>query len=151
MTAQTVSKLSAYMLPADPQKILLPAEVVVDVTSVSTMIPVSKKPSWFLGKLGWQGRTLPLVAFNRLNSEDARLGQIRYAAVIRTRNVSEELPLFAIALSSPGRELEISRVDLKPKLGMKTEASMSVADFGGDTLYIPDIDYIESRVAEEQT
>jgi len=109
---QQYEKISAYILPADPEKILLPADLVVDVTSVSTMIPVSKKSPWFLGKLGWQGRTLPLIAFNRINTDDGRLGQIRYAAIVRTPNTSGELPLVAIALNAMGRVAEIRREEL---------------------------------------
>lgn len=143
-------KISAYVLPADPEKILLPSELVVDVTSVSTMIPVSKKSPWFLGKLGWQGRTLPLIAFNRINSDDGRLGQIRHAAIIRTPNRSGELPLVAIALNATGRITDISRQDLIASSAAASKASISIAEFEGATYYIPDLEYIETIVMSEQ-
>jgi len=152
MNTTAPSVINAYVLPADPEKVLIPEDVVVDVTSVSTMIPVSKKSPWYLGKLGWQGRTLPLVAFNRINSsDDARLGQIRYAAVVRTPNASNEMALIAIALSAKGRVAQISRAELAAKPMNSHKASLAIAEYEGGTYFIPDLSYIEQLVAKEQT
>jgi len=151
MNAEMVNELEAYILPANPQNVLLPASAIVEVVSVATMIPVSKKPNWFLGKLGWQGRTLPMVAFSRMNSPDVQLGQFRFAAIIRGSKDVTELPLYALALSSSAKQLTLKRAQVQALQDSTGMAAAAVVSLGRDPLYIPNMDYVESQIIEHQT
>lgn len=151
MNADVINEIEAYILPANPLQALLPASAVVEVVSVATMIPVSKKPNWYLGKLGWQGRTLPMVAFSRLHMPDAAMGQFRYAAIVRTANATEELPLFALALSEPAKKFVLQRNAIVNADAELTDSTAAYVMVGQEAMYIPNINYIEALVASEQT
>mgnify|MGYP003385327257 CR=1 FL=1 len=141
--------ITAFLLPIDPDKLLLPNTSIAEVISVATMIPVAKKPNWFLGKLGWHGRTLPIISFGRIDSKVDKLGQFRHAAIIRGGNFPEELPVFAIALSEPPRMMRLTRADMitvEEEVGLATQAIVEVA---GHRAIIPNIAYIEKMLIEE--
>lgn len=141
--------ITTFILPIAPDNLLLPNTSIAEVISVATMIPVAKKPNWFLGKLGWHGRTVPMVSFGRLNHDDDKLGQFRHAAIIRGGNFPKELPVFALALSEPPKMLRLTRADMvtvdEPH-GNATQAIVEVAD---ERAIIPDIAYIEKMLIEQ--
>ena len=141
--------ITAFLLPTDPEKLLLPNTSIAEVISVATMIPVAKKPNWFLGKLGWHGRTLPIISFGRINNEEDKLGQFNHAAIIRGGNFPEELPVFAIALSEPPRMLKLIREDIVSvdvEMGRATQAVVEIAD---QWAIIPNISAIEKLIIAE--
>lgn len=142
-------EITTFLLTIDSGKLLLPNTSITEVISVATMIPVAKKPNWFLGKLGWHGRTLPIISFGRINNKIDDLGQFRHAAIVRGGNYPEELPVFAIALSEPPRMLRLTRADMvsvEEDLGLATQAIVEVA---GQKAMIPNLAYIEKLLISE--
>lgn len=148
---QSDNTLTAFLLSMDDYRMLVPNTTLIEVMSVATMIPVSKKPNWFLGKLGWHGKTVPMIAFNRMNDEDQRLGRFQHAAVVQGGNFVKELPAFAIALSQPPKMLHLTADDItafENELGPASAAEVEVA---GQRAYIPNMAYIEATIIANLT
>ncbi len=143
--------ITAFVLPLDPDKLLLPNSSIAEVVSVATMIPVAKKPTWFLGKLGWHGRTVPIVSFGRLNDNVDRLRQFKHAAIIRGGNHPEELPVFAVALNEPPKMYRLTKADLISVEAPVGVASLAIVEVAGQQVTIPNVEFIEEKILAELT
>jgi len=141
--------LTTFLLPIAPEKLLLPNTSIAEVISVATMIPVAKKPNWFLGKLGWHGRTLPIISFGRINNAIDTLDQFKHAAIIRGGNFPEQLPVFAIALSEPPRMMRLTRADMISVDEAMGAATQAVVEVAGQRAIVPNVAYIEKLLVDE--
>ncbi len=59
-------EIRGVLIPISGARLLLPNATVAEVITLSTPEPVEGTPDWLLGRVGWRGWRLPLVAFSVL-------------------------------------------------------------------------------------
>ncbi len=59
-------EIRGVMIPISGGRLLLPNATVSEVITLSTPEPIEGTPDWLLGRVGWRGWRLPLVAFSAL-------------------------------------------------------------------------------------
>src|SRR5690625_2399037 len=59
-------EIRGVLIPISGARLLLPNATVSEVITLSTPEPIPGAPDWLLGRVGWRGWRLPLVAFSTL-------------------------------------------------------------------------------------
>src|SRR5699024_5995372 len=59
-------EIRGVLIPISGGRLLLPNATVSEVITLSTPEPVPDTPDWFIGRVGWRGWRLPLVAFSTM-------------------------------------------------------------------------------------
>lgn len=59
-------EIRGVLIPVSGGRLLLPNAAVAEVITLSTPEPIEGVPEWLLGRVGWRGWRLPLVAYSML-------------------------------------------------------------------------------------
>lgn len=144
-------EIRGVMVPVTDGRVLLPNATVAEVISYTRPEPVPNAPAWLLGRLAWRGWRLPLFSLPMLagQMEDESRSNAR-VAVLKALGGNAGLPFLALLaqgfprLTTITQELLIPTSDEHPHApGVRAE--VLVRD---DRAIIPDLDAIESMVAE---
>lgn len=74
-------ELYSLLVPLNGQRLLVPRTCVAEVMGYNAPIPVEGTPDWFLGRVNWSGRSIPLASFEGAMGEDVPdlIGRARIA------------------------------------------------------------------------
>ena len=64
-----VEELYSLLVPLANERLIVPRACVAEVVRYARPDPVDGTPDWYLGQFAWNGRELPLVAFEGLIGE----------------------------------------------------------------------------------
>ena len=146
----TALDLSALLLPVSGQLLVVPSVVVAEIIKRRPLEPPPDAPDWLLGHVKWHQESVPVLSFEALNRSGVaeeqtgsrivifaclgEAGTTRHYALL-TRGVPNLLRLTAEVLEQIG--------GLNP--GPAERMKISVY---GKAAAIPDLDYIEHRLAD---
>lgn len=139
-------------IPLHGELILLPNAAVAEVTGYVRPEPLPDAPDWYLGKIEWRERKVPLVSFEIASGGGAVSGGTgARIAVLNTLNANPRVPYIAIVTQGiPSlklvRERQITNDDVMPR----RPSVASVVKLDGNSLLIPDIDDLEKRIERLQ-
>jgi chemosensory pili system protein ChpC len=147
-------ELYSLLVPLNGQRLLLPRTCVAEVIGYNAPIAVEGAPEWFLGRVNWSGRNIPLVSFEGAMGDDVPdlLGRARIAI------------LHAISgrLNPPAYGILTLGFPQLVKVNAKVLSTDQQGTFGADSPVIcrvnmlnerpliPDLDRLEKMVAEAQ-
>jgi chemosensory pili system protein ChpC len=143
------AEIRGVLIAISGGRLLLPNATVSEVITLSTPEPVEHTPDWLLGRVGWRGWRLPLVAFSPLAGLPEREGALNSrVTVLKVFGGNPHMPF--IALVTQGF----------PRLTTITEDGLAAADddaplppgvqayvrIGDNDAIIPDLAYIERTI-----
>ncbi len=151
--AERVAEVYSLLIPLADARLLVPRACVAEVIGYQPPTPVDGAPPWYLGIVNWNARTLPLVSFegtcgmavppssgrSRIVVFHALLGRVEagYVAI-----VSQGFPQLVRVGS------DVVRPDPSRSFPERMPVICQVRMLN-ETPWVPDLERLESLVAEE--
>ncbi len=143
--------IHCLMISLSEETILLPNAAVAEVIGYVQPEPLEGSPAWFLGRIGWRERLVPLISLEiatisndnaKPNMEGTRI------AILNTLNGNPNVPYIGIVTQGIPRlgvihDSDISTIETLPG---KRQSIAEIANFNGQEVIIPDIDDLENRI-----
>lgn len=146
---QRLETIHCLLLPLNREIAVLPNAAVAEITAYTEPEPVAEAPQWYLGKLTWRDRRIPLISFEAASGgEAAAINRNCRIAVLNTLNGNPNLPYIAMVIRGLP-SLQVIRPDSArftdgiPQQCQSISASVNV---NGTDALVPDIDDLESRI-----
>ncbi len=148
-----VTELFCTLLPLEGERLLLPRACVAEVAAWNVPVAVEGAPAWLLGRLGWNGTTVPVVSFEALQGREVPLatGRTRVALLrvlgsrlggqwigIVTQGFPQGLRVTRDSLRTAGGDLPAGRGPVLCRVLMMGESPL-----------VPDLEALEAMVADE--
>ena len=142
-------ELNCVMIPTSGLQLLLPNVSVAEIVPSRRMKALEHGPSWCIGFIGWRGRTVPVVHYVGFTGIDVHPRSAPRCMVImnRARSVSGP-PFYALAAEGLPRMLQLADGDVNTCDGELGPADVMHVSVGTETAIIPNLGYIEDRLAE---
>lgn len=143
-------EIRGVLIPISGGRLLLPNATVSEVITLSTPEPVADTPDWLLGRVGWRGWRLPLVAFSKMAGLPEPEGMLNSrVTVLKVFGGNPRMPYVAMVTQGFPRLTTIRDDSLVPAsdgeaLPAGIHLRVQVRD---DEAIIPDLGYIEREVA----
>lgn len=143
--------IRGVLIPISGGRLLLPNTTVSEVITMSTPEPIEGAPEWLLGRVGWRGWRLPLVAFSMLAGLHRQHGALNSrVTVLKVYGGNPRMPFIALVTQGFPRLTTISEdilvaVDDGDELPPGVRQRVLVHD---EEAIIPDLATIEYLVAE---
>ncbi len=147
-------ELYSLLVPLNGQRLLVPRTCVAEVTGYNAPIAVPGTPDWFLGRVNWSGRSIPLVSFEGAMGGDVPdlLGRARIA-IIHAISGRLKPPAYGIlTLGFPQLMKVNARVLSTDEHGVFGEDSPVIcrANMLNERPLIPDLDRLEAMISGAQ-
>lgn len=143
--------IHCLMITLSEETIILPNTAVAEVIGFVKPESLEGAPNWFLGRISWRERQVPLISFGMASASgesDVTRKKGDRIAILNTMNGNAEIPYIGIVSQGIPR-LSVIRNDDISSLEVNPSNRQSVAEIvtvDGQSLVIPDIDDLESRV-----
>jgi len=144
--------IHCLMITLSDETILLPNAAVAEVVGFFAAEPLEGSPNWFLGRISWRERLVPLISFEdasvSASAEAHNIKQGNRIAILNTLNGNAAVPYIGIIVQGIPR-LSVVRSDGISTIETKPENRQSVSEIvevEGQQLVIPDIDDLEKRL-----
>lgn len=145
-------ELYSLLIPIHGERLLVPRLCVAEVVSYTEPTPpVEADPDWFLGHVGWNGREVPVAAFETLlNGEPPQTRGRTRIVVFHALNGQLKQGYFGLLTQGFPQLVRVNRdvllVDPDSQLDEGSPAHCRVRMINEYPL-IPDLEQIEARIA----
>ncbi len=141
-------QMPSLLLPLGEKYLLLPNVSVAEILLSGEPDELDGAPAWVLGAFKWRGLTVPLISFARLNGDGSGPHSIERVAVVNGITGRESLPFYAVAIEGVPRQMRV----LADEIAIDEQAEPGAAELsrvrvGGEIAAIPDLAFIEERLA----
>ena len=156
VTENVSDVLHCLMITLSDETIILPNTAVAEVIAFTKPEPIEGSPSWFLGRISWRERRVPLISFGMASSAaDSELERKKgdRIAILNTMNGDANIPYIGIVSQGIPRlnvlhSKDISTIQSNPDDRLSV---LEIVNLDGMTLVVPDIDDLEKRLKEIHT
>ncbi len=151
--AESMAEIYSLLVPLATERLLIPRSCVAEVIGFQPPLEMTGAPPWYLGLVGWNGRSVPLVSFEGCCGENIPPASSRSRIVI-LHAVSPRVDAGFIALVSQGFpqlvrvSKEIVAVDDSRTFAAHSPVICQISLLNESPL-VPDLDLLEKMVAEE--
>jgi len=143
--------IHCLIISLSEELVLLPNAAIAEVVGYIEPEPLAGSPAWFLGRVTWRERLVPLISLevatqsNETSGTGAKGTRI---AILNTLNGNPELPYIGIVSQGiPSLSVihpnDISSVETLPG---SRQSVAEIAKINEQELIIPDIDDLENRI-----
>lgn len=147
--SEELNELSCVLIPLDGTQLLLPNVSVAEILPWRRVKVLKDTPDWCLGLLGWRGETIPVIRFEAMNGDGAATRKAGRCMIVMNRaRSSNGLPFYALAAEGLPRMLQLTADDLSNQSGRLGPAESVAVKLGTESAVIPNLDFIETRIAE---
>lgn len=146
---QRLETVHCLLLPLNRDIAVLPNAAVAEISSYAQPEPVGDAPEWYLGKLTWRDRRIPLVSLESASGgEPAEINRNCRIAVLNTLNGNPNLPYIAIIIRGlPSLQvIKPDTVQYTDKQASGRQSITATVKVNGTEAIVPDIDDLESRI-----
>ena len=150
---QATDTIHCLQIPMYEESVLLPNAAVAEIISYTSPDPLSDAPEWYLGKIEWRERKIPLISFE-VASGGQNPGSLQGSriAVLNTLKGNPRMPYIAMVTQG------IPSLKLVREQQIQTDADnskdrQSVAGYvrlDNVSLLVPDLDDLEARIERLQ-
>ena len=139
------------LIPLSEGALLLPNAVVAEVIGYRVPEPVEGAPDWFLGRVAWREKLLPVISFEKVLGRTA--GEVGHRArIIIVYGLGGDgvtLPYYAILARTIPRLSQVSAVNIEEHpddAQHDTVAAHVLVD--GEEAWIPNVDALTNMINE---
>jgi chemosensory pili system protein ChpC len=148
-------EIYSLLVPLAGARLLIPRACVAEIMGFQPPSAMIGAPPWYLGLVNWNGRQAPLVSFEGLCGQATPPVSGRSRLVL-LHALGERLDAGAYAIVSQGfpQLLRVNADVIRPDPGYVVVAGDPVlcrVRMLNETPWIPDLDRIESMIADETT
>ena len=142
--------LHCLMISLSEEVILLPNAAVAEVIGYIKPEPLEGSPNWFLGRITWRERLVPLISIEVASSSSDKNVSLEGSriAILNTLNGNPEVPYIGIVAQGIPRLNVIHNEDITSieTLPANRQSIAEIANANGQEVIIPDIDDLENRL-----
>jgi len=144
--------IHCLMITLTDEVMLLPNAAVAEVVGFIEPEALDGSPHWFLGRITWRERLVPLISFEDVSanagSEAQNIQRGNRIAILNTLNGNDATPYIAIITQgipslSVIRSDDITTIEAMPE---NRQSVSEIVEVDGQQLIIPDIDDLEKRL-----
>jgi chemosensory pili system protein ChpC len=150
--SETVEELPTFLVPLQKSNILLPKSSVAEIIPYEPLQRIQDSPDWFLGLLSWRGVQVHVLSFEMLARTGASFSLMSVASaslvICTTLGGQEDLHYFALVAQALPRLMNLTAEELIESQEDTVETELSIVRLNGQPAVIPDLEYIESCLAD---
>ena len=147
-------ELYSLLVPLVEDRLIVPRACVAEVVRLSRTEPVPGAPEWLVGTLDWNGRTVPVVAFESMLSRSLPENSSRTRVVVfHATNAQLRSAYYGIMTQGFPQLVRVNRDVLKvdTSAGFSDDAPVVTrVRMINEYPLIPDLETIEERLVEAQ-
>ena len=145
------NELSCVLIPTPGTQLLLPNVCIAEIVPWRRIKALKSGPDWCMGHVGWRGKNLPVVHYAGFDEQDMDQRHTARCLVVMNRARHSSGPAF-YALASQGlpRMLQLAAEDIRNLDQPLGTADAMRVEVGTEAAVIPNLAYIEDRLAELQ-
>ncbi len=148
-----IEELYSLLVPLSEGRLVVPRACIAEVTGYSQPETVSGAQSWLLGRMEWNGRSIPLVSFEGACGEAMpRTGPRSRVVVFRTLGDELRAGFFGIVTQGFPQLVRVNPAVLAPDTASDWPADSPVlcqVRMVNQRPLIPDLERLESMIAAE--
>ena len=153
MTGIRVAKpgeVRVLLLPVGSRSVVLPNPAVAEIIGLQSMATAETAPEWWLGRIDWRGRPIPVVSFEGFmgGHEPERTVLRNHIAVLNTLNGNRALPYIGLLFHGTARLFRANADNLAsdPSGDLDSPLILEAVTVNNQPAWIPDLDALESMV-----
>lgn len=148
----TVKDVYSFLIPMIENSLLLPNATVAEIVpfmNVDLMEDAESSDDWQIGEIIWRNIKIPVVSLERVQGQKD-LGELRRSriAIVYTLNGNQEIPYIAIMVQGIPRLVPVDEDNSKVLDENLPKGVKAWADLEGRKALVPDLDLIETMLAE---
>jgi chemosensory pili system protein ChpC len=148
-------EIYSLLIPLAGGRLLLPRACVAEIAGYQVPSSMVGAPPWYLGLVSWNGRQIPLVSFEGLCRQPTPAVSSRSRLVV-LHALGERVDAGAYAIMAQGfpQLVRVSADVIRPDPGYAVPEADPVicrVRMLNETPWIPDLDRLETMVADETT
>lgn len=146
------SAIRTLIFPLKAGNILLPGAVVAEIIQFREPdFPLADSHEWILGALDWRSHKVPILDYDQLNGlppipppepPNPRL------VILYGLKLAEAVPFYSFVCQNMPATVMISADQLDQFSADKQPGLLGSAKLGEDTVWLPDMDYLENLLAQ---
>ncbi len=151
LVANDANELSCVLIPTPGIQLLLPNVCIAEIVPWRRIKALKPGPDWCLGHVGWRGKNLPVVHYAGFDDADAeKKGTARCLVVMNRARHSSGPAFYALAAQGLPRMLQLVAEDINNLDQPLGSADAMQVEVGTEAAVIPNLAFIEDRLAELQ-
>ncbi len=147
--------LSCVLIPVADRQLLLPNVAVAEIVDFANPEPAPEgSPDWLMGHMLWRGLNLPLISYDAANGGQAVApegNRGRIAVLNAISDARQRQPFLAIVTQGIPRLVKVEESLVRETEQEKGPADRMSVELEGQTLYIPNLDYLEALAGDPVT
>lgn len=146
---QYPQEVSCLLIPMAGVPMLVPNVSVAEIITGQTK-PNPRTPAWHLGTLSWRSVLIPVVSMEVINNRPLKADSHYFRlAIINSYRGDARLPFYAIAVDGIPGLVRVMPGDLDTQSEQNLPGELMRVVVGGQKAMIPDLDYIERKLLNE--
>ena len=146
----SANEIRCMLIPLHGDRLLLPNAAVAEVIGYREPDSMASEEPWLQGKVNWHQRELPVIDFERLiGRPDVAPGIRQRIAVCYAPDPQSRWPLYGLVAQGIPRLLRVSRDVIESATeGPAGDSAIQMRLWvGGEQLMVPDLDFLQGRLA----
>ena len=140
------SILTALIALQDRQ-LLVPDNLLVDVTSLGGLIVESHKEGWILGHQYWRNMRIPVVCFENLSGGSLKKHSEKACIVILNRSSDYESQNFwGLLVQNEPRRIVLREHDIEAVSAQLSQFEIAAVRVGGEEASVPNLVFVEEQL-----
>jgi chemosensory pili system protein ChpC len=142
-------ELHCMIVPTDPEALMLPTSVMMEVIDYSAPEPIEAAPPWLLGQVEWENRSVPVFSFSSLinGEKPGALPDRPHIMILKSLSDSARVPYLGVLLSGLPRPVTVYEDDVHETGDDKRAMGVfSRIRCGEDEAIVPDLDRLTHLV-----
>lgn len=145
-TTKIPSEVPSLMVPVSGRPLLVPNVAVAEIVPFTAPVPEAGHPPWFLGNIMWRGVKVPVVNIVTMRGDEEDSAGERHIAIFN--GISGKKPFYGVVTWGIPRLVRVRPQDMEVADGPYTPVDEAFVAVGGELAVIPNLEQIESMLAD---
>ena len=143
----SVSSLTALLVPLADRTLLLPNVAVAELIPYRPPHVTPGLPSWFLGQVAWRDLQLPLLSFEAASGGQPQIGPGVRVAVLNAMGGRDQVKFIALLVQGIPHSVKVD-ANLAPASAPLAPLELGAALVNEQIVKIPDLVALEQKLAD---
>ena len=143
----SVSSLTALLVPLADRTLLLPNVAVAELIPYRAPQVTPGLPDWFLGQVAWRDLQLPLLSFEAASNGQAQIGPGARVAVLNAMGGRDKVKFIALLVQGIPRSMKVEDNLVRANAELEP-LELDAVQLGEAVVKIPDLAGLEQKLAD---
>lgn len=147
--ADETNELACVLIPTPGPQLLLPNVCIAEIVPWRRIKVLEQGPPWCMGQVGWRGQNVPVIHYAGFGEQAEAMPTSARCLVVMNRARNPGGPAFyALAAVGLPRMVQLAEEDVHNLDVELTVADVMQVRVGTEAATIPNLGYVEDRLAE---